>query len=253
MTMAPLCEHLEWDTEFFGVRIGRVVPQTLSAEELKEVLAWVSNERIDCLYFLCDATEIRASALVQQSGFLLTDVRLTLETVVKPLTEPRASGGGGIRMATSADVDALKVIASKSYVMTRFYADPHFSPEQCAALYQTWIEKSCAGFADAVLVASAPNGEVVGYVTCHAPEKSQGHIGLVAVAPQARREGWSRSLLGAALDWCAGRGCGKITVVTQGGNVDAQCLYQRFGFVTRRVQFWFHYWPGRLHAGGIIR
>jgi ribosomal protein S18 acetylase RimI-like enzyme len=245
MTATPLCEHLEWDTKFFGVRVGRIVPTTVTVPELSRVRAWVAAEKIDCLYFLCGAEEICASALVQESGFLLTDIRLTFETTVKAPAEPVAADAGGIREATSADVTSLKAIARTSHQLTRFHADPHFSLRQCEALYETWIQKSCEGFADVVLVATAPNGAVVGYVSCHAPGKSEGKIGLIAVAPQARRAGWSRLLLGAALNWFAAQGCATVTVVTQGSNVGAQRLYQRFGFLTRSVQLWFHHWPAR--------
>jgi hypothetical protein len=34
----------------------------------------------------------------------------------------------------------------------------------------------------------------------------------------------------------------QAAVATQGRNVDSQRLYQRAGFVTDRVRFWFHRW-----------
>jgi dTDP-4-amino-4,6-dideoxy-D-galactose acyltransferase len=48
--------------------------------------------------------------------------------------------------------------------------------------------------------------------------------------------------MSSAIIWFAKQGAEKIGVVTQGRNVSAQRFYQRCGFVTRSVGFWFHRW-----------
>ena len=52
----------------------------------------------------------------------------------------------------------------------------------------------------------------------------------------------SKALIAAALDWCEAEGAEEVAVVTQGRNVAAQRLYQRCGFVTQRLELWYHKW-----------
>ena len=46
------CEHLEWDSRHFGLRIARVRPTAL-ADDAPAIIDWRRQEAIDCLgYFL---------------------------------------------------------------------------------------------------------------------------------------------------------------------------------------------------------
>ena len=242
MTHSTLCQFLDWDSEFFGLRIGKIVPQCLTKTDLSQALEWARHQQIDCLYFLCDASAMPSLALAQQAGFLLTDVRLTLEIQAKNAALLSRTQSG-VRLARAGDIDALKAIARTGHSTTRFFADPHFPRQRCHELYERWIEKSCTGYADAVFVAENQEGKISGYFTCHLDEQKRGSIGLVGVASDAKGQGHGSALLHAALDWFSSNACAVITVVTQGNNIAAQRLYQKHGFLTRSAELWFHYWP----------
>lgn len=146
-----------------------------------------------------------------------------------------------IRPAVPADLAALRAIARVSHRESRFYHDGTFPAARCDLLYETWIEKSCSGYADAVLVTELDE-RPVGYVTCHRRAAGVGQIGLFAVAPDSQGKGLGGALLAHALGWFAGHGLGEATVVTQGRNAAAQRLYQRCGFLTKAVELWYHQW-----------
>jgi len=160
--------------------------------------------------------------------------------------EPETTTGPPVpvRPATAADLPRLRRIAAASHRDSRFYHDRHFDRRRCDALYAGWIETSCADPAGVVLVAAAadPAGPPAGYVTGTIGEDGAGRIGLFAVAADARGRGVGGALIAAVLDWFAGRGADPVSVVTQGRNVRAQRLYQRFGMRTRSVELWFHRW-----------
>jgi dTDP-4-amino-4,6-dideoxy-D-galactose acyltransferase len=235
----PICTYLDWDSSFFACRIARVNGHRLDEARLSEVLAWCKTNRIDCLYFLADSDDPQTCALAQSNGFLHTDVRLTLERV---LTGPAASvaPGARVRLARQEDLAALKAIARTGHRDTRFYFDLHFERAKCDLLYETWIEKSLSGFAQAVLVAEV-NAEPVGYITCSSQgEESQ--IGLLGVAEKCHGMGFGKELVEAFLAWSVEQRADRATVVTQGRNVSAQRLYQRMGFLTSAFQLWYHRW-----------
>jgi dTDP-4-amino-4,6-dideoxy-D-galactose acyltransferase len=164
------------------------------------------------------------------------DVRVTLD---RASAEP-AGLADGIRPALPEELPELIAIASESHTDSRFYADPGFPRERCAALYRTWIEKGHSDFASEVLVAER-DSRPGGYVVCERSGDT-GRIGLLAVAPWTRGRGAGRSLVNASVAWFQRERIPRITVVTQGRNVSAQRLYQSCGFLTCSVQLWFHRW-----------
>lgn len=233
--------RLEWDSDFWGVEIGRVAGDRLSVEQSRAVDSWAREHAVECLYFLARADDTSTLGAVSESGFRLVDVRLEL---ARPVESPRAAEA--TRPYRSSDLPALRAIARESHDNTRFFADPRFPDERCRDLYAAWIENSCEGWADEVLVAE-DEGRPVGYVTCHLDchldgETRTGSIGLIAVAGDRRTRGLGSALLSGALAWASGRDASALSVVTQGGNVRAQRLFQRAGFRTADLGLWFHKW-----------
>jgi len=240
MAAANQCQFLEWDTTFFGRRIAQLHAERLDPAAMAAALAWCADQRIDGLYLLCDAADTASIRQAESNAFQLMDVRHTLAwrgISAASGSEPALD----VRPAADQDVERLAAIARVSHHDSRFYADPQFAPDQCDALYATWIEQSCAGYADIVLVAG-PLGAPTGYISCHRAAPASGRIGLLAVAAAARGRGLATRLIHAAQRWFAEHALETVTVVTQGRNVPAQRLYQRCGFVTHSQQLWYHAW-----------
>jgi dTDP-4-amino-4,6-dideoxy-D-galactose acyltransferase len=231
---------LPWDSEFFSLRIGRVRGGSLTDPQAGEIAAWASAQRIDCLYFLGDPSDEATLRVAARHGFDLVDLRVALEA---PLPGMRSNERRELstRTARSEDVDTLRTIARASHRDSRFYRDGRFDSGRCDDLFATWIEKSCRGYADAVLVAEI-DGLPVGYITGHRAEASRGTIGLVGVDAAARRRGCGRALVRAMANWFSQGGATQIGVVTQGCNTRALAFYQQTGFDVSRIDLWYHRW-----------
>jgi len=240
MVANTICEYLEWDSQFFRRRIARANTSCLTEKLVVEIDDWCSLQRIDCLYFLASSTDARTTRLAQDNMFRLVDVRVTLD-----LHMGAACSGSPslprVRNAVERDIPALRILARSAHRDSRFYYDGNFPSHLCDRLYETWIERSCCGWAKNVLVAGE-GGDLEGYVTCQIPNPGIGQIGLVGVGEKAHGKGIGRDLVTSAARWFAQEGIKNVSVVTQGRNVRAQRLYQRCGFVTRSVELWFHRW-----------
>lgn len=243
MTEEAPCKFLEWDSDFFGRRIGRMTVPRLTEATVRSAAAWSRANRVECLYFLGDADDPQTVRIAEGHGFGLVDVRITLDTQLDDGGPPAETSTSRcvIRPSRADDISALREIAQVSFRDTRFYYDGKFSEIQCKALYETWIEKSCNGYADTVLVAETER-RAVGFIACHLVDDSAGQIGLVGVSGDASGQGFGQALVSGALRWFRGRNRGRAIVVTQGRNCKAQRLYQRCGFVTRSLQLWYHWW-----------
>ena len=191
--------RLDWDSTFFGFPVAQAEPATAAAVD--DVDAWAECERIRCLYLLASSDRFEATRAAEARGFYLTGIRVSC-TCDASADRPQVQVGDQtrVRPVASADLQVLERIAGSSHVESRFYADPNFSRTACDRLYQTWIRRSCEGWADCVLVAEA-DGKLCGYISLHLPTDGAGSIGLVAVDRLARGQGIGRALIGSALHW----------------------------------------------------
>jgi dTDP-4-amino-4,6-dideoxy-D-galactose acyltransferase len=166
------------------------------------------------------------------------DLRVTLVRGMDQAIPPTRSA---LRPWEEADLPPLYEIARVSHRDSRFYFDAGFPRGRCDDLYQIWVKNSCAGFADALLVAGE-SGRAAGYITCQIAPDGHGKIGLMAVGEEFRGRGLGQDLVSGALQWFASRGVPRVSVVTQGRNFAAQRTYQRCGFETGCIEIWYHRW-----------
>lgn len=237
----PLCTYLEWDSNFFNLHIASLNRRRLNEQTLAETVQWCNFNRIDCLYFLADPDHPGTPLLAENNGFHLTDVRVTFEKLLAPSEAFPAQGA--IRLAREDDLPALREIARNTHRDTRFYFDGRFDRAKCDQLYETWIENSFHGFAQAVLVTDVENVPAA-YLTCHL-KGDESQIGLVGVGAQHQGRGLGSKLVQQFLSWSREQRARRATVVTQGRNLAAHRLYQRNGFVTASLQLWYHRWFSR--------
>lgn len=233
-----LCTYLEWDTKFFGVRIARVNRSRLSSADMEEILSWCRAQAIECVYFLADPNDVETICVAEDSSFRLVDIRVTLEW--RGVDPGPSCASACVRLWQPGDLPALRAIASTIYTDSRFYFDPHFV-DRAASLYCTWITKSTQGYADVIWVAKL-DGQPVGYISCHLEDDGSGKIGLVGVSPSVQGQDVGKALVQHSLAWFVDHAVRRVRVVTQGRNVAAQRLYQQYGFVTEKVQLWYHKW-----------
>jgi dTDP-4-amino-4,6-dideoxy-D-galactose acyltransferase len=225
---------LAWDTAFWAVRTGRVSGLHFDRAAVE---AWAAEHAVECLYFLAPS-EGPAAVRATDAGFRPVDVRVTLGRATH-----RAQAD--VRPAQPDDAARLREIARVSHRTTRFYADPRFPDTRCDDLYEHWLQSSLDGWADTVLVVER-DGRAAGYVTCHVDRGAgTAAIGLVAVAPEARRRGLGGTLVAGALTWCDAHGVARLTGATQGRNVTAIRVFERSGFRTESVALWLHGWYDR--------
>jgi len=233
---------LDWDSAHFGMRIGRVTPVRADEKLLQAALRWADEQSLDCMYLLADSSHAETVRLAGELGWRMVDMRVTLGIEMSTA----AKIDSPMRLAGAGDLAYLKQLAISSHKDSRFYTDGKFPEAACGGLFAAWIERSVhdPGFAGAVFVPEIAEGKPAGYITC-ALKQGAGEIGLIAVDPAARRTGLGTRLLAQATSWFAAQGADRASVVTQGCNIAALRMYQRYGFAIESIQLWFHWWRKR--------
>lgn len=230
-------ERLPWDSEFFGVDVGRIVVPCDWAGHASELEALVRGSSVDLIYAfvsesLAEREEIHR-VLGDLSGVLYDNRRVFRKRCVKPAVQSlRTSAGAATRI--SAPLEALAYVSG---TYSRFAQDPRLVPF-FQPMYRRWLEKELA------------NGKVFVWPDAITPlgmatvgvQDGMGKIGLVAVAEEARGRGIALGLMAAVDDWLLAQGIDECEVVTQGRNLPAQALYRKAGFsCCDKTEVW-HVW-----------
>lgn len=239
MQSAGSFRFLDWDSSHFGIRIGRVLPIVGDGSHLEEALAWANTDSLDCMYLLLDSNDLVTIRLASRLGWRMVSTRVTLGAELSALVKSPTL----LRQADAGDLPYLKLLAMRSHTDSRFYSDGNFSASACDKLYASWIERSVLDpkFAGAVFVPEPEQSEPGGYITC-AIKDGVGDIGLIAVDPKLRRKRLGTRLLAEAARWFSEQGAKRVSIVTQGCNMPALRMNERFGFSIESIQLWFHWW-----------
>lgn len=247
MEASTLCQFLEWDTEFFGFRIARVLSNTLSIETANAIDVWASKNKIDCVYFLARSDDAVTVSVAEDFHYRQQDIRVQLDLRLQDYVyQPQVSAPYQKDLASEDDISNMLPIIENTFIHSRFYNDPHFPRDKCEELYNIWLERSIVDkFADQVIVFRRDNLPL-GFITCKLNHDDKiGSIGLVGVAHSARGQHLGTMLVNAACNFFSQEGMLTAEVVTQGRNIVAQRLYQKCGFRTASVSIWYHKWFDR--------
>ena len=244
MLTSSKCCFLEWDTNFFGVRIGRIESNDLDADEMQLVMEWAAEHQIDCLYYCCTIDSDRARKVAEAFKFNLVDVKIEMSKLFSRshhLFQNTSRDNLLIRPYADSDLIHLEELDDDLFKNARFYHDPHFTHNQASLLYQEWIRTSCQADGESVLVAEY-NNQIAGYITYGKEGLNSLRIGILGVSQTARRLGIGGSLLNDLCNQSKDSEINEIKVVTQGRNIAAQNLYQKHGFYTDSMALWYHKW-----------
>jgi len=230
-----LIDKLEWDSKFFGRKIGRLT-KALPENVLVKRIRKAQKDNYSYLTFRFNLGKMSEIQILENHGFYLTDIGIVWErkihhSPIHPFTSTsRGHSPSMIREATINDAPALKTMAKGLFTCSRFYNDPFFSKMQADKVYQAWVENSLKDRAVKVFVA----GES-GFITCKILSKTQGSIPLVGVAKKARGRGIGTNLTYKALKWFGENKIKTIMVRTQLNNIKAMDFYKGLGFRIKRL------------------
>jgi dTDP-4-amino-4,6-dideoxy-D-galactose acyltransferase len=250
-TPGPLLElkPLEWDTAFFGVRMGTIVRReaargVAAATEagalthgMQELLREARAEGYAHLIFRTSSATFASIWAAETAGLRLVDVGVDSSIDLAGGVPARLADASALRPARADDLPALRELAAEAFTLSRFSSDPFFAAEQVREFHREWTTNLFKGLAQAVLVCERGD-TIAGFVSC-ARTGDEGRIPLIAASSGFRGQGIGSSLIGAALRWFADAGCRVAHVKTQAHNVAALALYHRSGFNVSKTELTF--------------
>ena len=229
---------LTWDTKFFEIQTGRIIPTSLQENQLASILTEMRQKGFQLVYWASDHQytydfQSYSGILVdKKTTFEINLQNINLDSMPLPKAEPYSN---------SLPFSKLEKLAVQSGAFSRFARDNKFPHEKFTALYETWIRKSVSGeMANEVLVIRQ-NNHIVGMVTL-SNKNGVGDIGLISVDEEFRGRKFGQQLVCDAQRWFIQNGCHTAHVVTQGDNLPACHLYEKCGYQKIKIEFFYHFW-----------
>ena len=233
---------LEWDSEFFGIPVAQILPDTLTVGEFEQVISSMMKKNVKLAYWASNPYDEESQRAAKRFHGFLADKKVTYASTIDRTFE-ECGGCGWIieEYADSALCEDLEALAVQAGIYSRFKRDPRIPEKRFVDLYLSWIRNSVnARMADAVLVARL-SGKIVGMVTVGEKERC-GCIGLFAVAESMRGRRLGVALVKAAQAWTRRRGLDCARVVTQQENIASCNLYEKCGYRIEKIEYFYHFW-----------
>ncbi len=232
-------EILDWDTNYFGFKTAKILPQQLEKKALEKVLKDMRGKDVRLAYWPAkEPVEFNTEVL----GGRLVDKKVTFIAGLKSIVNDHTTAIVKVEkyQANMPEKDLLD-LAVQAGQFSRFATDPKFPRNKFIAMYHEWMRKCINGeMADEILVIPEDDA-LIGMVTLQNQE-GVGDIGLIAVRKAFRGRHYGEMLVRAAQQWFLDHDIYTGQVVTQRENRAACYLYQKCGYHIKHTDYLYHFW-----------
>lgn len=230
---------LDWDSSFFGRKIGKLSVSPQNLRSLNSVLENARRQQYDLIYAYCDAGLTFSQEVLRTYNGCLVDHKIIYEqSQGQEFNAPKL-----LIQNFNLDDDrvALYQLAYQSGEYSRYRIDHNFVEEDFKRLYRQWTDNSISGkLADNVFIHKT--GQLItGFITIR-KSGNTGTIGLLATDTHHRGQGIGTALLNHVKKDLLNAGLNRLEVVTQAGNVPACRFYEKNQFTIKSASDVYHLW-----------
>lgn len=229
-----MVECLDWDSDFFKLRIGKVViASERERDTLKEISTSIKNS-FDLVYVFSSP-----EVLVDFTNCSLVDQKVVYKKdVISPIL---LSDSRVLEYKEERVSEDLLGLALYSGVYSRFNLDKNLPEGSYERLYARWIEQSVNQQNATRVFCYMLDGNPRGLITISIKDQ-HGDIGLVSTHPLYRGRGIGSTMLKHVEHFCAHQGVKELFVPTQRRNLPACHLYEKAGFSEVSCTNVWHWW-----------
>jgi len=234
-----MIKPLDWDSNFFGIKTGRLDASELSKEELQNQLKSIDKSGFQLVYIFAGHDKPVLKKEILETGGKLVDEKITYFMNLsgfKPLISEF------IKSSHGADMDReLESLALESGKYSRFRLDPQIPRNKFEDLYRLWMRNSLKGNFAKEVFTFEEMGRKLGMVSIDI-RNGEGWIGIIAVNEESRGKSIGKLLMHACIRFCQENHVSVLNVQTQMENKVSCAFYERIGFEVKCIEDVFHFW-----------
>lgn len=227
-------DRLDWDSNFFGLRIGRVAINTIEDNSLLASQESQTRKDYDLLYVFSNH-----GLTFSAPGARLMDEKVvySLSTFSNTIIDKNIISWSE-NQGVPYELLHLALVSGK---YSRFKLDDRLPNGSYERLYSRWIEQSVNHAIASDVFCYMIEGVPKGLVTLN-HKNGIGDIGLVAVHEDNHCCGIGSALMRHVIHYSKENNIQKLSVVTQLANVPACRLYEKSGFIIESISDVWHWW-----------
>ena len=237
---------LEWDSNFFGQKMGKIgfdptdEANCFSETAWRQTIETARKQQFQFLFCEFDAAQKRLAHILCNIGGSLGDVLLTLECDLREV-EPRQLPVSRVAPATPDDLPGIIEIARDSFEQSRFFHDPRFDRIKVSQIYPQWVRDSFEKTENFFIIKE--QFAVRAFISVAVDRAASVlTIRLLAVDHAMQGKGMGQELIDWVIGYAGNEQIRRIEVGTQVGNYPAIRLYEKNRFRMAGAKYRFHIW-----------
>jgi dTDP-4-amino-4,6-dideoxy-D-galactose acyltransferase len=225
-----MISKLEWDSNFFGYDVAKIVLDNESEINLSITKPFV----LTYLFSAEQKSEIENKLVDIKCNYIKEIKKVVIENSIE-IDEYKVQINS---------FDEIKELVFLSGIYSRFRKDPKFTNNEFEKMYSIWFKKSLfncdSGIGKVYIIKEEKI--IVGFVTLDFEDSNNARIGLIATDLNAQGKGYASKLIKRCETECLSRNISFLKVATQGLNEAANRLYEKNNFILDSKTYIYHHW-----------
>lgn len=250
-----------WDTDMTGLACGTLdhflatptTPHHALVSLLHTATQHLHSQGIQHITTRIQGHNHKAHAL-RDAGFQVVDGLLHLGCQPTATTPPTHHPPCTIHTAQQEDLDVLLQDVAPAFYISRFHTDPLIPTSRADALHREWLRNTIQGDRADIAFVATQHHRPVGLAslrfdhatTAFLPAPGAATVDLVAVSPQAQKQGIGRALITHCIQWATHHHIPFLHIATQIWNTPALRLYTACGFAHLHARLTFRAFRGSV-------
>ncbi len=231
-------EILEWDTNFFALKVAKI-NQQIKENELINTISEMKNEEVKLVYIFSNQMNSDFTNFIVTKGATLVDKKVTYTRYIADI---QINTSQNILQYTDKNItEELILLAIQCGEFSRFKVDPKMPLKSMERLYAQWITNSVNGVYDNAVYVYKNQDKISGLITLKDKDKI-GNISLIGVDHTARGQNIGTNLINSAIKHYKSMNIQHLDVVTQIDNTLACKFYEKNNFTIKNVEYVYHLW-----------
>lgn len=237
-----IIENLEWDSDFFGIKVGRLIVSDLNSFDAVSFNKQVLSDNYDLVYIVSLKKMLDFEKL-SPLNLSLMDIQITMSKKVD-ITECTDHPYEFRTELSEKELNECYSIVEQTASVSRFFNEPLIGPEKTKKLYRRWVDNAVStNYADGIII-SKNNDKIVGvHIVTTDVNLGIGHCSVIGVSENEKGNGIGRDLWFQALNyWNIRSNVKKYHVPFSIQNLESFNFHLKIGFnKIEEVKYIYHY------------
>ncbi len=234
-------QKAQWDTEYFGIPCAKAeITGVLSKDAVCDFWEQAAPFR----YITVSNPDVYAqnnAALEALPGALQADTNILLKNSAPFPCDMKLSCDMELTLSDCATLEDISTQVCGAFSSSRFYHDPHITPEQADGIYINWL-RNAQKKENKYFCVCRIKGAFAGLILFRKDSPDTALIELIFTAATFRKAGVGTAMMQRLFAFCTENSITQILVGTQKRNETALSFYRKNGFQDEAITHIFHIW-----------